>query len=94
MYIQLNNRYMRDIMKRFNCLVIAACLAALVPGKAQVVNSDSWAATDALGRKVRSYDEAPARREGKTVGRGTTTGTSRPARLRTSLKSSGSILKP
>ena len=67
MYIQLNNRYMRDIMKRFTCLVIAACLAALVPGKAQVVNSDSWAATDALGRKVRSYDEAPARREGKTV---------------------------
>ena len=32
------------------------------------VNSDSWAATDALGRKVRSYADAPAKREGKTVG--------------------------
>jgi len=34
---------------------------------AQTVNSDSWAATDALGRKVRSYDEAPAKRDGKYV---------------------------
>jgi hypothetical protein len=34
---------------------------------AQNVNSDSWAATDALGRKVRSYDEAPAKRDGKYV---------------------------
>ena len=55
-------------MKKFSCLVIAACLASLVPGKAQTANPDSWAATDALGRKVRSYDEAPARRDGKFVG--------------------------
>ena len=55
-------------MKKFSCLVIAACLASLVPGKAQTANPDSWAATDALGRKVRSYDDAPARRDGKFVG--------------------------
>ena len=34
---------------------------------AQEVNSDSWAATDALGRKVRGTGEAPAKREGKQV---------------------------
>jgi len=33
-----------------------------------MVQSDSWAATDALGRKVRSYDQAPAKRDGKLVG--------------------------
>lgn len=33
----------------------------------QGVNSDSWAATDALGRKVRSYADAPAKRDGKFV---------------------------
>ena len=33
----------------------------------QGVNSDSWAATDALGRKVRSYKDAPSKRDGKFV---------------------------
>ena len=53
--------------------VLAVASAALmlfpsVRSAAQTVNSDSWAATDALGRKVRSYDEAPAKRDGKFVG--------------------------
>ena len=34
---------------------------------AQPVNSDSWAATDALGRKVRSYADAPAKKADKFV---------------------------
>ena len=46
-------------------LVTSAFLSA--PAAAQEVNPDSWAATDALGRKVRSYDEAPAKRDGKFV---------------------------
>jgi len=54
--------------------VIAALAAATLtfvfstPQSAQTVNSDSWAATDALGRKVRSYDEAPEKRQDKFVG--------------------------
>ncbi|MBP3269525.1 MAG: hypothetical protein J6L98_02495 [Bacteroidales bacterium] len=46
-------------------MVTSAFLSA--PAAAQEVNPDSWAATDALGRKVRSYDEAPAKRDGKFV---------------------------
>ncbi len=33
----------------------------------QSINSDQWAATDALGRKVRSYDEAGEKRDNKFV---------------------------
>jgi len=47
--------------------ISAASLLAALPLSAQKANSDSWAATDALGRKVRSYDEAPAKRDGKYV---------------------------
>ncbi|MBO6248397.1 MAG: hypothetical protein J6N54_06260 [Bacteroidales bacterium] len=46
-------------------MVTSAFLSA--PAAAQEVNPDSWAATDALGRKVRSYDEAPAKRDGTFV---------------------------
>ena len=46
----------------------ALCLLPALPARAQDANPDSWAATDALGRKVRSYDEAPAKRDGKFVG--------------------------
>ncbi len=50
--------------------IFSLALSALfsAPSVAQEVNPDSWAATDALGRKVRSYDEAPAKRDGKFVG--------------------------
>jgi hypothetical protein len=48
-------------------LSLLLALAAAVPAVAQGTASDPWAATDALGRKVRSYDEAPARRDGKFV---------------------------
>ena len=40
------------------------CAGALLLGgtaPAQTVGSDSWAATDALGRKVRDYKEAGAK---------------------------------
>ena len=49
--------------------LIGAAATLLLQGSlfAQKVNSDSWAAADALGRKVRSYDQAPARRDGKFV---------------------------
>ena len=52
-------------------LAVATAALMLFPSArsaAQAVNSDSWAATDALGRKIRSYDEAPAKRDGKFVG--------------------------
>ncbi len=53
-------------MKR---VFLAFSLLSLVmtPLFSQEVNSDSWAATDALGRKVRSYADAPAKRDGKVV---------------------------
>jgi hypothetical protein len=56
-----------DNMKRSIFAALAASFIVALPAGAQGVDSDSWAATDALGRKVRSYDEAPAKREGKTV---------------------------
>ena len=46
------------------------CAGALVlggPAPAQTVGSDSWAATDALGRKVRDYKEAGAKKSDKFV---------------------------
>ena len=55
-------------MKNLSTAVAALCLLACIPGWSQTANPDSWAATDALGRKVRSYDEAPAKRDGKFVG--------------------------
>ncbi len=47
-------------------LIVMLCL---LPGTStgQAVNSDSWAATDALGRKLRSYEEAGIRRKDKYV---------------------------
>ena len=46
------------------------CAGALLLGgtaPAQTVGSDSWAATDALGRKVRDYKEAGAKKSDKFV---------------------------
>ena len=46
------------------------CAGALLLGgtaPAQTVGSDSWAATDALGRKVRDYKEAGAKKPDKFV---------------------------
>ena len=54
-------------MKKMFIAAMAAAFFAVLPAGAQTVNSDSWAATDALGRKVRSYDDAPAKRDGKFV---------------------------
>ena len=56
-------------MKGRQSLLYAALLLTLLPlpARTQDVCSDTWAATDALGRKVRSCDGAPARREGKQV---------------------------
>lgn len=48
-------------------VVVSACLFPCLPLAAQQVDSDAWAATDALGRKVRSHEDAPAVREGKFV---------------------------
>ena len=52
---------------KFFAAAAVALLATSATLSAQKVNSDSWAATDALGRKVRSYDEAPAKND-KLVG--------------------------
>ena len=63
------------------------CAGALLLGgtaPAQTVGSDSWAATDALGRKVRDYKEAGAKKPDKFVA-------TRPTVSRTSPKSSDSI---
>jgi len=56
-----------NILSKHHLLAAVLALVAAGPLSAQTVNSDSWAATDALGRKVRSYDEAPAKRDGKYV---------------------------
>lgn len=53
-------------MKRF-FIAFALLSLAMSPLFSQGVNSDSWAATDALGRKVRSYKDAPSKRDGKFV---------------------------
>ena len=56
-------------MKFFNKLTLtlgaACCMIGALP--AQTVNSDSWAATDALGRKVRDYQEAGNKKKDKFV---------------------------
>lgn len=54
------------IVKRF-FLAFALFSLTMASTFSQEVNSDSWAATDALGRKVRSYADAPAKRDGKVV---------------------------
>ena len=51
----------------YKLLALAASLALTIPVRGQDVNCDSWVATDALGRKVRSYEEAPSKRNGKSV---------------------------
>ena len=48
-------------------LAFALLSLAMSPLFSQGVSSDSWAATDALGRKVRSYNDAPSKRDGKFV---------------------------
>lgn len=48
-------------------LALAFLSMAVSPSLSQGVNSDSWAATDALGRKVRSSADAPSKRDGKFV---------------------------
>ena len=56
-------------MKFFNKLTLtlgaACCMIGSLP--AQTVNSDTWAATDALGRKVRDYQEAGEKKKDKFV---------------------------
>ena len=61
----------------------------------QAVNSDSWAATDALGRKVREYKNAGDKKKDKFVGIFYLTWvvTTRPRKSKTSPKSSGSTPK-
>ena len=46
-------------MKNLTCLglLLGICCLWAAGAPAQTVNSDSWAATDALGRKVREYKE-------------------------------------
>lgn len=51
----------------FASLAAAALMLTSIPSSGQTVNSDSWAATDALGRRVRSYDEAPGKKDDKFV---------------------------
>ena len=58
---------MRKIFTTISILALAASALVSVPAASQEVNPDSWVATDALGRKVRSYDNAPAKRDGKFV---------------------------
>ncbi len=60
---------MRTLLYRAGILLALALSAGVSwTARAQEVNPDSWAATDALGREVRSYDNAPAKRDGKFVG--------------------------
>ena len=59
------NRNIRAIFRiTIPCLLF--CLGSN-SGYSQSVNSDSWAATDALGRKVRDYQEAGDKRQDKFV---------------------------
>ena len=60
----------RLIMKTYLlCVTLCAgiCLALAGNTAAQSVNSDFWAATDALGRKVREYGETGERKKDKFV---------------------------
>jgi hypothetical protein len=47
------------------CFAVLSMASSVSSG--QAVNSDSWAATDALGRKLRSYEEAGAKRADRYV---------------------------
>ncbi len=58
---------MKKTLSSLAFLTFAISLLNGIPAAGQKVNPDSWAATDALGRKVRSYDEAPSKRDGKFV---------------------------
>ena len=58
---------MKRTLSTLAFLTLAISALTGIPAASQEVNPDSWAATDALGRKVRSYDEAPAKRDGKFV---------------------------
>ena len=48
-------------------LILAACCLSGAGASAQYVSSDSWSATDALGRKVREYKEAGDKKQDKFV---------------------------
>jgi len=55
---------------KIKTLLTTLCAAGLLLGgtaTAQNVNSDAWAATDALGRKVREHDEAGDKKKDKFV---------------------------
>ena len=56
-------------MKNLTCLglLLGICCLWAAGAPAQTVNSDSWAATDALGRKVREYKEAGDKKKDKLV---------------------------
>ena len=58
---------MRKIFTSISILALATSALVSIPAASQEVNPDSWVATDALGRKVRTYDDAPAKRDGKFV---------------------------
>ena len=57
-------------MKNLTCLglLLGICCLWAAGAPAQTVNSDSWAATDALGRKVREYKNAGDKKKDKFVG--------------------------
>ena len=55
---------------KINTLLTSLCAGSLLlcgSAAAQNVNSDTWAATDALGRKVREHDEAGDKKKDKFV---------------------------
>ncbi len=55
---------------KINTLLTSLCAGSLLlcgSAAAQNVNSDAWAATDALGRKVREHDEAGDKKKDKFV---------------------------
>ena len=57
---------MKELFKRIIC-ILCCCGMYINMQSQQLVNSDQWAATDALGRKVIDYSEALAKRENKYV---------------------------
>ncbi|MBN1125391.1 MAG: hypothetical protein JXA82_10310, partial [Sedimentisphaerales bacterium] len=52
----------------FFSLVLSLCVTAVVSGQARDLYSDTWAATDALGRELPGFEECGPPREGRTVG--------------------------
>ena len=55
-------------MKQLHSIILLVCFAfAAGNAKAQFVTSDSWTATDALGRKISDYKAAGERKRDKFV---------------------------